>query len=452
MLPTRPPDVLAHGLGGRTDLPLDAGAAMAGGAVAVAVSFLALAALRRRPWLDPERGRALPPVVARVVDHPAVRGTARGVVLVLTLLVAVIGLVGPPATEDNLAPWVLYVVFWVGLAVVSPLLGPVWRAVNPVRTLARLLRRSSAPSGRRRLPERLGYLPAAAVLAGFVWLELVAPARADPRLVGALVLGYLAVTLVLVAVYGEQWCARGDGFEVLSTQLARLAPVARRADGTLVLRNPLAGLVGRETERRGARPVGGDQVPHLAVVLVVLLGSTGFDGLSRTTWWAPYGDSVAAGTLGLAASVVAVGVLYGAAVRLTALASGSAPRAGRTGSDRASFAATLVPIALGYTVAHYSSFLLVEGQTAAILASDPFATGLDLFGTAERTVDLRVVSPTVVAAVQVNAIVLGHVAATVAAHDLALRHDRDRARLGQIPLVVAMIVLTCAALGLLVSG
>ena len=65
---------------------------------------------------------------------------------------------------------------------------------------------------------------------------------------------------------------------------------------------------------------------------------------------------------------------------------------------------------------------------------------------------------------QVNAIVLGHVAATVAAHDLALRHgtrsgaeldpsDRgDRARWGQIPLVLAMIVLTCAALGLLLSG
>ncbi|MDF2978690.1 MAG: hypothetical protein K0S40_3418, partial [Actinomycetospora sp.] len=413
MLASAPPDLVAHGLGGRTDLPLDAGAAMAGGAVAVAVSFLALAALRPRPWLDPERGRALP-ALTRVVDHPVLRATARGLVLALTLLVAVVGLFGPPATEDNLAPWVLYVVFWVGLAVVSPLLGPVWRAVNPVRTLARLPRFS----GSRRLTARLGYLPAAAWLAGFVWLELVAPDRADPLLVGALVLGYLAVTLALVAVYGEQWCARGDGFEVLSTQLARLAPVARRTDGTLALRNPLAGSVAAETERSGARPEDADPVPHLAVVLVVLLDSTGFDGLTRTTWWAPYGESVPAGTLGLAASILAVGALYAVAVRATARASGSVPRAGRA---RASFAATLIPVALGYTVAHYFSFLLVEGQGAAILASDPFGTGLDLFGTAARTVDLGVVSPTVLAAVQVNAIVLGHVAATVAAHDLALR-------------------------------
>jgi hypothetical protein len=224
---------------------------------------------------------------------------------------------------------------------------------------------------------------------------------------------------------------------VLSTQLARLAPVARRADGTLALRNPLAGLVVP------------DHVPHLAVVLVVVLGSTGFDGLRRTTWWQPYGGSVPAGTLGLAASILAVGLLYAVAVRATAWASGSVPRAGRA---RPSFAATLIPVALGYTVAHYFSFLLIEGQTAAILASDPFGTGLDLFGTAERTVDLRVVSPTVVAAVQVNAIVLGHVAATVAAHDLALRQGGDRARWGQVPLVLAMIALTCAALGLLLSG
>ncbi|WP_433786236.1 hypothetical protein ACQPX6_06235 [Actinomycetospora sp. CA-101289] len=429
MRATTPPDLLAHGLGGRTDLPLDAGAAMAGGAVAVAVSFLALATLRSRPWLDPDRGRALPGLT-RVVDHPALRAAARGLVLALTLFVAVVGLFGPPATEANLAPWVLYVVFWVGLAVVSPLLGPVWRAVNPVRTLARLLRLS----GTRRLPERLGHLPAAAWLAGFVWLELVAPERADPLLVGALVLGYVAVTLALVAVYGEGWCARGDGFEVLSTALARLAPVARRDDGVLALRNPLAGLV---------RP---DPVPHLAVVLVVLLGSTGFDGLTRTPWWAPYGESVAAGTLGLATSILAVGLLYGVAVRATAWASGY-----RAGRARPSFATTLIPIALGYTVAHYFSFLLVEGQNAVLLAGDPFGTGLDLFGTAGRAVDPGVVSPTVVAAVQVNAIVLGHVAATVAAHDLALRGG-TRARWGQLPLVLAMIVLTCAALGLLLGG
>lgn len=102
---------------------------------------------------------------------------------------------------------------------------------------------------------------------------------------------------------------------------------------------------------------------------------------------------------------------------------------------------------------------LAPGPARGRHADPPFGTGLDLFGTRTRTVDLRAVSPATVAAVQVNAIVLGHVAATVSAHDLALREALREpatgarpARVAQLPLVAAMVVLTCAALGLLLPG
>ena len=55
-------------------------------------------------------------------------------------LVATAALAGPGETERNLAPWALYVTFWVGLVPASLLLGPVWRVVNPLRLLHRALR------------------------------------------------------------------------------------------------------------------------------------------------------------------------------------------------------------------------------------------------------------------------------------------------------------------------
>ncbi|MEU8804592.1 hypothetical protein [Spirillospora sp. NPDC048819] len=447
--------VLAHGLGGRTDLPLDAVAAIAGGGIAVAASFLALTLAWKRPRLHPSAGRPLPPALARVLDAAALTRTGRVLALAAAALVVAVAFAGPPATGANLAPWALYVTFWVGLVPASVLLGPVWRRVNPLRTLHAALCRATrtSPAGRRALPPRLGYWPAAAWLTGFVWLELVAPNRSDPRAVGALILAYAAVNLALAWWFGRDWFTRGDGFEAYSTLLARMSPLGRRGGGTpalpappaagatsparpLVLRTPLTGLMTGTAE------------PGLTAAACVLIGSTGFDGVTRTTYWRDNVDpsSVPAGTLGLAAAIAAVAALYVAALRLSARLTGQDPAAlpGR-------FAATLLPIALGYTVAHYFSFLVLEGQTTFILLGDPFGTGLDLFGTAGNRVDHDLAGPTLTAQVQVNAIVLGHIAGTVAAHDLALRSPA-RALHGQLPVAAVMVALTCAGLFALLSG
>ncbi|TDC45278.1 hypothetical protein E1281_30910, partial [Actinomadura sp. KC345] len=204
----------------------------------------------------------------------------------------------------------------------------------------------------------------------------------------------------------------------------------------LVWRTPLTGLMTGTAE------------PGLTAAACVLIGSTGFDGITRTTYWRDNVDpsSVLAGTLGLAAAIAAVAVLYTAALRAGAHLTGQDPAAlpGR-------FAATLLPIALGYTVAHYFSFLVLEGQTTFILLGDPFGTGLDLFGAAGNRVDHDLAGPALTAQVQVNAIVLGHIAGTIAAHDLALRSP-DRALRGRLPLAAVMVALTCAGLFALLSG
>ena len=170
----------------------------------------------------------------------------------------------------------VYVWLWVGLVPASLLLGPVVRALSPVRTLHWLVSRVSGGdpgAGIAALPRWVGLWPAALGLLAFVWLELVYPEAnylASLRLWFAV---YAAVLLVGAAVFGDRWIAAADPFEVYSTLVSHLGVVGRREDGTLVWRSPLANL--------DAVPA----LPGLTAVTAVLLGSTAWDSFSDSIAW-----------------------------------------------------------------------------------------------------------------------------------------------------------------------
>ena len=434
-----PTVVLAHAVGVRTDLPVPLLAVLVAGALAVVASFVALGALWRTSRLRADGGTPVPPGLQRVVDSPVLRGVLRAVVLVATLFVVVVALLGPRESSFNLAPYAFYVTFWVGLVPASLLLGPVWRAVNPLRTLHAGLARLTGPAPGAGTSARLGLWPAAGVLLAYAWLELVFPDRAVPQTLGLVLVVHGVLQLVAALWYGPDWFARADPFEVYSTLLGRLAVVGRRADGRLVLRSPLDGADGTPAQ------------PGLAAFVTVLVGSTAFDGVTRATWYqsryAVDGADPVTPTLGL---LLVVGLVAGLYVLATTLA-------GRlTGTPRApaAYAHSVVPIAAGYAVAHYFSLLALEGQLTWILASNPFAQdGVDLFGTWRNEVDLQAVSPGAIAAVQVTAIVLGHVVGVVLAHDRAVRlaGTARGARRSQYPLLAVMVGLTVGGLGLLLG-
>lgn len=435
-------NVLAHGIGTRTDLPVPVSLAATGAALAVVVSFVALAALWRSSRLRAgARGVPAPGRLQALADSRPGRLAGQSVTLVVCAAVVAIGLVGPADAKFNLAPWVLFVTFWVGLVPASLLLGPVWRVLNPLRAvhagLARLLRVDPV-EGRWALPAAVGCWPAALSLLAFTWYELVFPRRDEPWVCSLVVLGYAVVQLAAATVFGVRWFARGDGFEVWSTLLGAMAPLGRRPDGRLGWRGPLEGLDGVPA------------VPGLTAVVVTLVGSTAFDGLTRTAFYAVHGpNGVLQPTLLLLCSVAAVGLLCTAGTwAVTVLRAGPELRLSSN-----LFAHAVVPIAAGYAVAHYFSLLLFDGQQPFILASDPLGRGADLFGTTHRAVDYTLVSTRTIALVQVGAIVTGHVLAVVAAHDRAVRLLPYRAAVrSQYPLLGSMVALTLIAVGLVLGG
>jgi hypothetical protein len=299
--------------------------------------------------------------------------------------------------------------------------------------------------GFRPLPPRLGYWPAALSLLAFTWLELAAPNRDATSTLIAWFAVYAVVHLGGALAYGARWFDRGDGFEVYSTLAAHLAPIGRRTDGRLVLRNPLDGL--------DALPA----APGLVATVAVLFGSTAFDGASASTTWVVHAQSGplspdTANALGLLATVTLVGLSFTAVLRLAGRATGAQlPGGRRTLPGR--FAHSLVPIAVGYVIAHYFSYLVFNGQQALILASDPLGNGADLFGTATDHVNYTILSMTLIALVQVFGVVIGHIVGTVAAHDRAVRlFPRSAAVRGQLPLLALMVGYTLGGLLLLFSA
>ncbi|MEV4454508.1 hypothetical protein [Microbispora sp. NPDC049633] len=437
--------LLAHGVGGRQDLPIPFSAALTGAALALLVSFVALGALWKQPRLDAAltAARSLPAAIQTAVSTPAWRWGWRVAGLVAAAYFC-IGLIFGPDQADNPTAGAFYVLFWVGLVPLSLLFGPVWRGLNPLRTLHLLASKGLGRDpelGLRPLPANVGYWPACAGLFAFVWLELVAPERATLPVIGAWLAAYAVLMLAGAAVFGSRWFDHADPFEVYSDLVGRLAPAARRRDGVVVWRNSLDGMA-------GLRPA-----PGLTALVVVLLGSTMYDSLSNAPVWVRFmqESAVPAPVTGTAGLVAVIGLVLAAYRTATALAGRWG--AAEPGTTAGEIAHSIVPVAVGYVVAHYYTLFLLEGQRTIALLSDPLDTGADWLGTAGWTIQALGTTPAGVATLQVTVIVIGHVLGTVLAHDRALAlFPRRTAVLGQIPLLVLMVVYTVVGLLLLFAA
>ena len=431
-----------HGIGGRQDLPLPFELVLAGAATAVIASFLVLSLVWRtaRPA---DSGRSLGEAVTRIIDSPGLRWTVRGVGLTVALFMGMALLFGQDLLINPIFGFV-YVWVWVGLVPISLLFGPVWRTLNPFRTvhlLACRLLRAKPDHGIARLPDWVGRWPAAIGLFAFVWLELVAPDRVTiPILLFWLTL-YVVIMLFGSVLFGQRWFGAADPFEAYALTMAKMSPWARDSSSQIVLRSPLANLA-------TFRPQAG-----MVVFIAVLIGSTGYDGFSNSSLWVGSTQNsiiptVSVSTLGLLGFIAVVLGSYTAAClaagRLTDTSGAELPGL---------FLHSLVPIALGYVTAHYLTLLILEGQRVFITSSDPLSRGWDLFGTAESGINASIVSyPGLIGSIQTAAIVVGHILGVILAHDRALAlFPRRAALIGQIPLLLVMVGYTVGALLLLFS-
>ncbi len=452
-----PSPAWAHGLVGRTDLPIPDWLFTWGAATVLIVSFVALAVLWPTPRLQEEHFRPFPTTLSRVLTSAAAEWLSGLVGVGLLLAVVVSGVFGIDVVTLNFAPTFVYVAFWLGLVPVSVLFGDVFRAVNPWRAVGRLVGAAVQRMSRSEpmpYPRWLGYWPAAAGLFGFACLELVLEAGDDPSTVAVATLVYSAITFVGMALFGvERWCDRGEAFSVYFGLLARLSIFERR-DRQIGVRKLLSGVPGFPA------------LPGTVVLLAVMIGSVSFDGFSagKTGQSAIVAVNGAFRDLGWKAQT-SLEVTYGLGLLVTVAVmlgfywlgvAGARTVGGQHGARELarSFAHTLVPIALAYVAAHYVSLLLLQGQALAPLASDPLGEGWNVFGTAAWTIDYGFIGAQTFWYLQVGFVVAGHVAALVLAHDRALVvfPDPRQAVRSQYWLLGVMVGFTTLALWLLAQA
>lgn len=437
---------LAHGVGGISDLPIPAHYAYIAAALALLISFAVLAFAWREPrFRGDESGRPLPALITAFVESPVTRGALVVASLSFTAWVSFAALFGSP-TVVNPTFGVVYVWLWVGLVPAALLFGPIYRLCNPLRWIHRGICRLSGTdpaTGLAEYPERFGLWPGAVALLAFTWLELVDPNLATNLTALKIWFGLVGVLLVMGAmVFGDVWFARADPFEVFSSLVARLSPFGRRTDGILVYRNPLENL-------DGIAPLAG-----LVGVVSVLFGSTAFDSFKESTRWLSFsqdypGHSVLLNSMALLTFCLIVLLTF----TLASVATGWVGELRQRNLPNL-LGHSVIPIVIGYVVAHYLSFFVSQGIATLAQFGDPLTRGWTLTSWADDINEYAIYEhPTALAVMKVAAVVIGHVLGVIAAHDRSIRLlPMRRALVGQLPLLALMVAYTLTGLWLLFSS
>jgi hypothetical protein len=468
-----PIPVMAHALGGVFTLPVPLGLYLIAAGATVAVSFV-VAVLVVHP--------AGP--VASYPTRPLSSTLARRALVALQVLglawwfgTIVLGLIADPISPF---PAVLFWIgIWVGLPIISVLFGNPWPALSPFRTVFNGLERLARLVGFDRLdaglryPAAFGRWPATLLLVAAVFAELILPDRTAPT-TSSVVLGAASIfTLLGMVLIGRiAWLRNVELFEVYLGWFGRVGPIGRRVverptcegcseecDPAHCVDCPECAVAAEPGERRpelrpwfaGLTEVGSAGWSDAAFI-VLLLSAVTYDGLQET---APFGSAMnllfttLLPVIGALNTVLAVQSILLLALWLTFLgifvlaswvtlrlhdADREPPALGRVVG---AYAATLLPIAGGYLIAHYLTLLIQGVAWIPILIADPLST-------VAPPLDWMPISA--VWYLSVGAIVLGHIAAVVLAHRRALRDSARRPILAGQPLVILMIAYTVLSL------
>lgn len=448
--------VLAHSFGRLYTLPVPFWLYLYGAAATLLVSFLLIGLLATNT--RPNAYRSYPaPWLTQLAK------STKPLLIVLTLalffLCIATGLWGTQDPYRNFNMTFFWIIFVLGIAYLSTLLGNFYAQLNPWRLISLPFGRLFA--GRWAYPRHLSYWPALLLFMSFIWVELFSHSR--PTHLSQHLLIYSAITFTGMAAFGrDAWLRHGEFFSVFLRLTALASPLYDEPKQGLRWRVPFSGLQHERAE-------------HISLVLFILfmLSSTAFDGLRSTVpwyrlfWLDPYGLITAwigkpplyafvelrpyylvYETLCLILSPGIYLLVFAAFVWLgKLLARSQTPLL----TLICEFTYSLIPIALVYHITHYYTLLLSQGVKIVSLLSDPFGWGWDIFGTIDVWRAPILPEMGTVWHTQVGLILFGHVVSVYLAHQQALRSfgTARAAILSQIPMLFLMVLFTTAGLWIL---
>lgn len=463
-----PTAVSAHALGNATyQLPVPLWLYLSGAAIAVAASFVVINIVARRAGTATYRLRTIRPGLALVT-----RVLLRNVGVAWWYGAIAVGFV---IGDISQLPAVLFWIFvWVGLPMSAALIGNGWPSLSPFRTTFAGLEWVAKRFGAPRLdlgvayPAWLGRWPAVLFLAGGIWAELILPASYTAYSVAVLMTGYTLLTLLGMLVFGQiAWLRHAELFEVEAAWFGRIGTLGRGSvsaelcDGCgeacrieRCIDCPECSTAADDAERQpGWRPwiIGLTDVTRAgwsdAAFILLLLAGVTYDGMRETPFGAailqallpPLTDAFGVTLLAfLLVDTIAFGLVVAAFAVAFGLMRWLTRRIGRGPiSQPGIFASTLLPIAAGYLIAHYLTYVIEGIVWLPQLVVDPLVS---------LGPDLSWIPVAAIWYLSVAAIVGGHIAGIVLAHRVALRDTPGRATLAGLPMVALMVGYTILSL------
>ena len=473
-----PLPVAGHAIGDVFTLPVPLALYLVGAGLAVAASFvISVLAVRPAGPVPGYPARPVSPAVARVTS----------VLLKVIGLAWWLGAIVSGYLVDPISPLpavLLWIGIWVGLPIVAVLLGNPWPSLSPFRTLFGALEAGARLLGARGLEPALSYpaglarWPAVLLLFGAVWCELILPDGTLPAMVANLMVAYTLLTLAGMTAFGRvAWLRNAELFEVLLGWFGRVGPIGRRVVDPAVCEGcteacdpdrcvdcpeciaaaePGELAVELRPWATGLTEVRSAGWSDAAFIVLALAGVT-YDGLGETSFWGalmqPFFSTAfdLFGALNAVLVVQTLGLLAVWLVFLAAFAIAAWLTRALHDPDRAvlplggtagAYAATLLPIAGGYLIAHYLTVVIQGAIWLPSLLADPLITVAP---------NLDFIPTSAVWYLSVAAIVTGHIIAVVLAHRLALRDAPARPVLAGLPLVILMVGYTVLSLWIIAA-
>ena len=440
----------AHGFGERYDLPIPLSYFIAGACASVILTFLLAAWSARSHSTMHSTG-----TVGTSLTWP-MPSTIKTLCRVLGLLALGLStwaaLAGTGDPLMNFAPTWIWIIWWIGLSMGVATLGNVWPFFDPWRTAFEVLQATLRALGLKQTtvswpwPHALGIWPAVALLLFWSWLEVIYALPSSPQRIGLAILIWSLINISGMFCFGrEVWQRHADVFAIYFEQLGRMAPCQPRQFKTPV-----------EAPLQFSPRSQSSDLARVGFVMA-MLAAVLFDGLHGSAPWLIFQELMLrwmpknsdmngyySGALGLLGVWMALGLAYMVTCAITArwFARWS------TLEIATCFIPTLVPIAVGYLIAHNFSGLIIQGQNLISLISDPLGRQWNLFGTAGRPMDIGLIDASTQWYVAWVAIVLGHTVSIWASHRqaLAMTHVPAQATRMGLPLSVLMVVYTALSL------
>lgn len=478
----------AHGFGQRYDLPVPLNIFLIGSGATVAVSFIIIGLFAgRKPSLTGYSRLNLLEVkfVGPFISSPIFNHTIRFIAVAIFLLVLIAGFIGTNQPIDNLSPTFVWIIWWVGMGYLVALFGNIWQILNPWKIIyewtMKCCGKLETDAPRFEYPQNLSVWPAVVLFFLFAWLENVYAGASRPFSLSVLIILYSSITIAGMAMFGKhQWLRHGEVFSVLFGIFSKFSPTEVRVINKKVCHTCRIGCVpsrpecvdcyqcfersGPEIRQFNLRPFAvGLSLPQSvstaqASFVILALATVTFDGFQDTSLWMDLhanASKIFSGFIQNTSDIISTVGLIGVPLLFFFVYFGfswSVKQVSRSPMNVLTiskcFVFSLVPIALAYNLAHFISFLVLQGQLIIPLISDPFGFGWDIFGTADHRLNLNAINARIVWYISVSSIVIGHIISLYIGHVIALRvmPNHSSALKSQYPMLVLMVFYTATSL------